>query len=291
VTPIVPHLWYDTEARQAAEFYASVFPDSAVGSVVPLPGTPSGDAELVEARILGQRFLMISAGPLFRFTPAISFQAALSSVDEVNRVTAALAEGGRFLMELGTYPFARRYAWVQDRWGLSWQILVRDDVPQGITPVLMFSGDQTGRCEEACRFYVDQFGGSLGGILRYPEGPGPDRPGTVQRLEFTLGGQKFAAMDSGHRYEAGFNQAVSLLVEVTHQKDVDRLWAALSAAPEAEACGWCQDPFGVSWQISPAATHRYLTQGTEAQKASFLKVMLTQKKFDLEALEAAWQGG
>ena len=70
---IVPHLWYDHEAREAAEFYASIFPDSTVGHVTTLRDTPSGDSDVVSFELWGQEFMAISAGPYFRFNPSISF--------------------------------------------------------------------------------------------------------------------------------------------------------------------------------------------------------------------------
>ena len=70
---IVPHLWYDKEAREAAEFYASIFPDSAVTNVTTLHDTPSGDCDVISFELWGQKFMAISAGPLFKFNPSVSF--------------------------------------------------------------------------------------------------------------------------------------------------------------------------------------------------------------------------
>jgi predicted 3-demethylubiquinone-9 3-methyltransferase (glyoxalase superfamily) len=70
---IIPHLWYDRQASEAAEFYASIFPDSRVNNVTTLHDTPSGDAETVSFEVWGHPFMAISAGPLFRFNPSISF--------------------------------------------------------------------------------------------------------------------------------------------------------------------------------------------------------------------------
>jgi predicted 3-demethylubiquinone-9 3-methyltransferase (glyoxalase superfamily) len=70
---ITPHLWFDKEAKKAAQFYASVFPDSKVTHVTVLRDTPSGDCDVVSFEAWGQKFMAISAGPLFKFTPAVSF--------------------------------------------------------------------------------------------------------------------------------------------------------------------------------------------------------------------------
>src|SRR5690349_10609611 len=158
---ITPHLWFDKEAGQAAELYTSLFEGSRITSRSMLHDTPSGSVELVAADIAGQPFRMISAGPLFKFTPAVSFLVACDSADQVDALWRTLFEGGSALMELGSYPFSRRYGWLQDRYGLSWQLMFAErPVRQKITPTLMFTGAQAGRAEEAIKFYTSVFDGS-----------------------------------------------------------------------------------------------------------------------------------
>jgi len=286
---IVPHLWFDTQAAEAAGFYAGLFPGSRVMSRTKIEGTPSGTAELVVAELAGQEFQLLSAGPPFRFTPAISFLVACDSDDEVNRLHSELVRGGSQLMPLGPYPFAERYAWVMDRWGLSWQVMHRSSLGPGqkITPTLMYVGNQCGRAETAVRRYASLFGGSVGEIDRYEAGPGPDQPGTVRHAAFNLAGQGFAAMDSAQPHLLGFNEAVSLLVLCDSQNEIDRLWVALSADPKAEACGWLKDEFGLSWQISSPTLGRLMNDADPARKARVTQAMLKMTKLDLAALEGA----
>src|SRR5688572_13918782 len=110
---IVPHLWFDTQAREAAEFYVSVFPDSRVVGTTVIPSTPSGDCDLVTFEVWGQRFMAISAGPDFRLNPSISFLVNFDPLlfgEEATRESAArtrldqvwakLCEGGQELMPL-----------------------------------------------------------------------------------------------------------------------------------------------------------------------------------------------
>ncbi len=73
IQKIIPHLWFDTQAKAAAEFYTSIFPQSQVDTVTTLKATPSGDADIVSFNLWGQKFMAISAGPLFKFKPSISF--------------------------------------------------------------------------------------------------------------------------------------------------------------------------------------------------------------------------
>jgi predicted 3-demethylubiquinone-9 3-methyltransferase (glyoxalase superfamily) len=289
MTRIVPHLWFDTQAAEAAEFYVALFENSRVLSRTKIADTPSGTTELVVARLAGQEFQLLSAGPQFRFTPAISFLVACASEDEVNRLHVALAQGGSDLMPLGPYPFAERYAWVMDRWGVSWQVMYRSSLGRGpkITPTLMFVGAQCGRCETAIGRYAELFGGAVSYVDRYEAGPGLDKPGTVRHAAFTMAGQGFAAMDSAHPHLFGFNEAVSLLVLCDNQNEIDRLWAALSADPAAEACGWLKDEFGVSWQISSPLLEKLMNVQDPDRKARVTRAMLAMKKLDLAALENA----
>lgn len=282
---IVPHLWFDREAMEAAECYASAFGDSRIVSTIRLPGTPSGDAEVVEFEIMGYRLMAISAGPLFRINPSISFHARCATPAEVDRLWEKLSPGGLALMELGEYPFSRRYGWMQDRFGVSWQI-IHPERPfrQRIMPALMFTGAVCGRAEEAIHFYASVFRRASSQIMdRYGEGEEPDCPGTVRYAEFVLDGQEFAAMDSGWPHAFGFNEAVSLVVRCEDQEEIDALWRNLSAVPEAEQCGWIKDKFGVSWQILPANMGELLARNPEKT----VPVMLKMQRIVIDDLEKA----
>ena len=116
---ITPHLWFDSEAREAAELYVSVLDNSDIVSVTTLRDTPSGDCDLVSFVLAGQPFMAIGAGPLFRFNPSVSFRIDCETADEVDALWSRLGEGGQVLMPLDAYPFSPRYGWLQDRYGLS----------------------------------------------------------------------------------------------------------------------------------------------------------------------------
>lgn len=288
---IVPHLWFDTQAKEAAKFYTSVFPDSSVTNVTVLHDTPSGDAETVSFTLAGQDFMAISAGPYFKFNPSVSFLVACTSDEEVNELWAKISEGGTALMELGSYPFSQRYGWTTDTYGLSWQIMHMGEraVTQKITPTLMFVGGNAGKAEEAINFYASVFPNSAVNVaMRYGAGEEPDKEGTVKHASFTLEGQKFAAMDSAHKHEFAFNEAISLLVKCGTQEELDAYWNALSAVPEAEQCGWLKDKFGLSWQISPASMETMMQNGTPEQIKRVTEAFLKMKKFDIEALNRAY---
>src|SRR6266850_7148617 len=139
---ITPHLWFDKEAKEAAQFYTSIFKDSEIKNAATLHNTPSGTVDVLTIELLGQEFRLISAGPLFKFTPAVSFLVACNTKDEVDALWSELSRGGSALMELGEYPFSERYGWTQDRYGLSWQVMFIGgrEIEQKIIPTLMFVG-------------------------------------------------------------------------------------------------------------------------------------------------------
>jgi predicted 3-demethylubiquinone-9 3-methyltransferase (glyoxalase superfamily) len=289
---IAPHLWFDTQAKEAAELYTSLVPGSQVTDVTTLRDTPSGDCDIVSFTLAGQPFQAISAGPLFKFNPSISFRIDCATEDEVDNLWTHLSEGGQAFMPLDTYPFSKRYGWIQDRFGLSWQLMHTDaEIPQKIVPTLMFVGDVCGKAEEAMRFYASVFpSGQVGDIMRYGPGADPESEDSVQYASFKLNGYDLAAMDSARDHNFAFNEAISLMVYCDTQEQIDHYWERMSAVPESEQCGWLKDRFGVSWQIVPSAMDDMLQNADEETLARVTQSFLAMKKFDLAELEKAYAG-
>jgi predicted 3-demethylubiquinone-9 3-methyltransferase (glyoxalase superfamily) len=290
---ITPFLWFDKEAKEAAEFYTSVFKDSKIKDTTTLHNTPSGTVEIITIELLGQEFQLMSAGPLFKFTPAVSFLVACNTKEEVDALWRELSEGGSALMELGEYPFSEKYGWVQDRYGLSWQVMFMGDrkIKQKITPTLMFVGEQCGKAEEAINFYASVFhNAKVGDILRYGKGEGPDKEGTIKHAAFTLEGQEFAAMDSAHEHNFTFNEAISFVGNCETQEEIDYYWEKLSADPKAEQCGWLKDKYGPSWQIVPTIMYEMQKDKDKKKLARVTEAFLKMKKFDIERLKEAYKG-
>lgn len=293
MTNITPHLWFDTQAVEAARLYCDTFGDAEIIALSEIRNTPSGDCDIVRFRIFDQPFQSISAGDMFPFTPAVSFTVRCSSVDEVDRYWTSLSEDGTTLMPLDAYPFSERYGWVADRTGLSWQIML--DQPgaarQRIVPSLMFVGDVCGQAEDAAQHYTGIFDdATVEHVTRYTASAAPDREGSVMYGMFTLGGRLFSMMDSAHAHDFAFKGAVSFMVSCANQGEIDRYWQALSAVPEAERCGWLQDRFGVSWQIVPAAMGEMMQHGTREQVDRVTQAFLPMTKFDIATLERAYAG-
>ncbi len=290
---ITPHLWYDKEANEAAELYTSIFKDAEIKSRHILHNTPSGDTDMLTIELLGQEFMLISAGPFFKFNPSVSFLVSCKTKEQVDEFWRGLSRGSRVLMKLGKYPFSERYGWVQDRYGLSWQLMSTRgrDSKQRITPTIMFAGDVCGKAEEAINFYTSVFhDAKVGDILRYSKGMDPDKEETVQHAAFTLEGQEFAAMDSAREHMFSFNEAVSFVVKCETQAEMDYYWGKLSADPKAEQCGWLKDMYGLSWQIVPTVMSKMLMDKDERKVARVTEAFLKMKKFDIAALERAFEG-
>jgi predicted 3-demethylubiquinone-9 3-methyltransferase (glyoxalase superfamily) len=299
VQKIVPHLWFDKEAKEAAEFYTALFPDSKITNITTLHDTPSGDCDVVSFEVWGYSFMAISAGPLFKFNPSISFFVNFDpsrdkdAKQRLDAIWAKLSKDGTALMPLDKYPFSERYGWLEDKYGVSWQLILTN--PEGeerppIIPSLMFVGNVCGKAEEATDFYLSVFKDSKrGAIARYPKGMAPDKEGTIMFTDFQLLGEWFAAMDSAHEHSFTFNEAVSLMVNCDTQEEIDYYWEKLSAVPEAEQCGWLKDRYGVSWQIVPTALGDMMGKGTPEQINRVTQAFLKMKKFDIESLKQTYR--
>lgn len=279
---IVPNIWCNRTAEQAGSFYAKAFSDAgfhAEATVVaryPSVGLPdfqrdfAGEALVVDVTVEGTQLALVNAGPEFSPNPSISFMVnfdplmfggdAAEARRRLDALWDALATDGFVMMPLGEYPFATHYGWVQDRFGVSWQLMLTR--PEGdprplIIPALMFGGRAQNRAAEASARYVELFahvpGASAVGFQSpYGQSTGDATPDALAFGEFRIGEQWFMASDNGSGTDHGFTCGVSLQVNCADQSEIDALWEGLSAVPEAEQCGWLADDFGVSWQIVPA---------------------------------------
>ncbi|MCL6099594.1 MAG: VOC family protein [Bacteroidetes bacterium] len=297
---IMPHLWFDKEAKEAAGFYCSIFPDSEITNINTLHDTPSGDCDIVSFELSGQPFMAISAGPLFKFNPSVSFilnfdpSKGKNARKNLDAIWEKLSHGGVALMPLDKYPFSERYGWIQDKYGLTWQLILSN--PDGeerpfIVPSLMFVGAVCGKAEEASNFYLSVFENSKRGMTsRYPKGMEPDKEGTIMFTDFMINRQWFAAMDSARQHNFIFNEAISLIVPCDTQDEIDYFWEKLSAVPEAEQCGWLKDKYGLSWQVWPTAEGEMMKNGTREQIDRITQAFLPMKKLDIAKLKKAYEG-
>ena len=296
---IVPHLWFDKEAKEAASFYTSVFPKSKIVNTTVLHDTPSGDCDIVSFELSGYRFMAISAGPLFTINPSISFflnfdpSRDKNAREHLDALWEKLSPGGKALMPLQEYPFSKHYGWIQDKYGVSWQLILTDPAGEErpfIVPSLLFVGDVCGKADEAIDHYMSVFKDSKRGIrASYPKGKEPDKEGTLMFADFLLEKQWFAAMDSAHAHKFAFNEAISFIVHCDTQDEIDYFWGKLSAVPASEQCGWLKDKYGISWQIVPTAMDEMMIKGTKDQIVRVTRAFLQMKKFDIAELQKAYE--
>lgn len=290
---IIPHLWFDKEAVEAAQWYVSLFENSRIINIATIPDTPSGDAELIDFQLANLRFSAINAGPYFTFNPSVSLMVACATIEEVDRLHANLSFGGTELMALGDYPFSKRYAWVQDRYGLNWQLMLVENMEehQKIRPTLLFAGDACGKAEDAINYYVSVFEESKKGFInRYAMEEAMDARAKINYGEVDIWGNQLIVMDHGFGGDFTFNEAFSFMVLCENQEEIDYFWDKLSFVPESEQCGWVKDQFGVSWQITPASMNEILMKGTKEEVKRVTDAFLKMKKFDLAILEKARLG-
>ncbi len=153
---------------------------------------------------------------------------------------------------------------------------------QKIYPCLWFDNN----AEEAVNLYTSVFKNShIESVSRYgKEGPGPE--GSVMVMEFVLEGQKFMALNGGPDYH--FSEAISLVVNVETQKELDAIWNPLSADPESEQCGWLKDKFGLSWQIIPTILGKLMQDKDPVRVGQVMQAMLKMKKLDIAGLQKAF---
>ncbi len=285
---ITPFLWFDGQAEAAANFYVSVFKNSKVVDVF----HNDGKALTVGFQLNGQQFTALNGGPMFKFNPSVSFYVTCETMEETDEVWQKLSDGGSVLMALDKYPWSEKYGWVQDRFGLTWQISfgrLEEVGHQKFTPSLLFTGAHFGQAEAALGLYTSVFDdSSVTGILRYGAGAeGPE--GTVMHAQFTLHGETFMAMDDPmQQQEYTFNEAISFVVNCEDQAEVDYFWEKLTADGGAESmCGWLRDKYGLSWQIVPRELPKLLMDPDPARAQRAMGALMQMQKIELEKLRQA----
>ena len=285
---IIPHLWFDTQALEAAKVYTSLIPDSQIDWTHELTDTPSGNAVLLQFQLANLTLAAISAGPYFKLNESASLMVHFQDKAELDRVFQDLSEGGRILMPLGDYPFNPHYVWFEDRFGLSWQFLLNPqlDKPVHLDICLLFSEEQVGLAKPFLEEVLSIFPESQKGQLSYyQEGEKQVPAAQLNYGELLFGDQKLVVMDHGYGGVASFNEAFSLMVYTESQEETSRFYELLSHEPKAEQCGWVKDRFGLSWQIvpRPLMTAAYEELSKEQMK-EVNDAVLSMKRLDYDKI-------
>ena len=270
------------------DFYTSIFNVARIARIIRIAEGPGKGSIWASFQLEGQEFMALDGGPAFHFSPAVSFFVHCGTPEEVDHLWKELSDGGKVLMELAAYPFSEKYGWVEDKFGLSWQLILASR-KQKISPSLLFVGEQYGKAEEAMLFYTSLFkNSSIIQISRY-EKEDEDREGKVKYAVFALNGQEFIAMESNLEHHFSFTPAISLYVSCKTQSEIDELWEKLAEGGNIQQCGWLQDKYGVSWQIEPAVLGEML-QDKDREKAKRVTRALNQMvKIDIAGLQRAYE--
>lgn len=275
---IFPCLWFDGNAKEAADFYCTVFGNSKI---------TTDTSMVVQFEIEGKKLMGLNGGPMFTINPSISLFVTCETDEEIERIYHRLLEGGKAMMPLDKYPWSEKYGWVADRFGMTWQ-LMRDKLPEGGQKVIasfLFVGDKCGKAQDAVKLYTSVFPNSAIHHLDTYQAGEAQPESNLKFGHFSLNGEMFAAMDGTGNHNFTFGEGVSITVECDTQQEIDDYWTKLTENGEESRCGWLKDEFGVSWQIVPKVLGSLMHNPVKAQKV--MAEVMKMKKLDIQILENA----
>ncbi|EOI05066.1 hypothetical protein UAY_00540 [Enterococcus moraviensis ATCC BAA-383] len=280
-----PCLWFDGKVEEAAEFYVNAFEQSKINKTdyyVDSEHQPKGSVLTIAMTLAGQEVILLNGGPEFDFTPAISFFVECETEEQIDRLWETLSHNGEVLMAFGSYPFSKKYGWLKDQYGVSWQLVLSETL-QSISPSFLFSGEQFGKAEEAMNQWIEIFGD---GKVEYMQ-KNPD--GSVAQALFTMHGQPFRVMDSGESHDFTFTMATSFYVYCKDQEEIDRLWNAVTAKGKEWPCGWMEDEYGVCWQTVTVDMDTLFDNSDPERAYRVMQELYKMKRIDIAALRKAYE--
>ncbi|HEX7673623.1 MAG TPA: VOC family protein [Bdellovibrio sp.] len=284
---ISPCLWFDNQAEEAVKFYTSLFKNSKIGKTArysedaaQASGQKKDSVMTVEFQIAGYQMTALNGGPVFKFSSAVSFFVWCDSESEINGLWEKLSQGGSALMEINKYPWAERYGWCEDRYGVSWQLMLAPN-KQKIAPAFLYVNKLFGKGEEAINFYTSVFKDSkIEAIHKDPNTK------TVMHSVFDLENTPFVLMEgAGDEHKQVITHGISFIINCKDQKELDYYWDKLGQGGNVEQCGWLTDKFGLAWQIIPAELGEIMSDPKKAGAA--MKALLGMKKIDIAKLKEA----
>jgi len=278
---IFPCILYNGDARKSADFYCNIF-----------DGKVTVDNQVViNIELFGQKIMLLN-GPEQDKNPSISFMVICDTEDEVQKYWDQLQEGGKALMALDSYPWSKKYGWIQDQYGVSWQLFLGEKAnDQKLVPTLMFMHENNGKSVEAMEFYTRTFpNSSIGNISKYKDGgeSGED-PEYVMHAHFSINDYNLFCMDSSHDHQFDFNQGISMVVMTKDQEETDYFWNSLSAeGGSQEVCGWLKDKYGLSWQVFPEKASELVNDPDKEKSQKVLQAIMKMKNIIIKDLEEAY---
>jgi predicted 3-demethylubiquinone-9 3-methyltransferase (glyoxalase superfamily) len=292
---IVPCLWFDNEAEEAVKFYSSLFDNSKVIRILrygkegfEYHHKPEGSVLSIEFELNGQKFIALNGGPDIKFNESLSLFVYCETEERINFLYEKLTDGGFVNMPLDKYDWSPKYAWVKDKFGLSWQLDVEAiNSPQKIVPSLLFVNDKYSKVKEAINHYTSIFPDSKI-LMEFPAGSSSNNSEDYLLFaQIKLNDYLINCMSGGtmnHNFD--FNDAISLMIYCNTQEEIDYYWEKLTEGGQEVQCGWLKDKFGVSWQVVPTILDELLENPQTSSKA--MNSMFSMVKFDIKKLlEAA----
>jgi len=282
---IFPCLWYDGDAKESADFYCKVF-DGKITADTPV---------VMNIEIFGQKLMLLNGGPHFTKNASVSFMIICDTEADVQKYWDQLLDGGMALMPLDAYSWSKKYGWVQDKYGVTWQIFLGEKASeQKLVPTLMFINENNGKAMEAMKLYTSIFPNSkIGNILRYGDGSEghsiPEPAENIQHAHFEIDGYTFFCMDNSYDHQFNFNEGISMVVMTDDQEQTDHYWNALIANGGRESmCGWLKDPYGFSWQIVPKRLIQLMSDSDQEKAQKVVQTMMKMQKIIISDLENAY---
>jgi predicted 3-demethylubiquinone-9 3-methyltransferase (glyoxalase superfamily) len=271
---LYPCLWFDGNAKQAAEFYCSVFEQAKILQETPMVTT---------FEIRGTKFMGLNGGPMYKINSSISFFVYCGSEQEIDRLYKIFTEGGSVLMPLGAYNWSKKYAWVIDKFGVNWQLDI-DDIrsEQKIVPTLLFANQKNESVKSALTHYQSVFSNSKI-LLEAPYGADSQLPaGTLLFAQMKLSDFILNAMSSTLPHDFDFTPGVSFVIECEDQQQIDYYWEKLGKDGRYSMCGWLEDKFGVSWQVVPSILSQLMADPERSPRV--IQAFLKMQKFEIDKL-------
>jgi predicted 3-demethylubiquinone-9 3-methyltransferase (glyoxalase superfamily) len=267
---IYPCLILKDQVAEAADFYLQIFGSGKIVQSNPI---------VTFLDLSGQSFMLLNDGTSSVPNVSFSFMVTSETPEETAQYHHKLANGGQVFMPLDKYDWSISYSWVQDKYGVSWQLFTGEQnvLSQKFSPSLMFTGDNAGKARDAVNFYTRLFPKSaIEGFMEYT-GEDGDTAGFIKHAQFTINGFVASAMDSSAAHHAEFNESASLVVNCDTQEEIDEYWDKLTADGGQEVmCGWLKDKYGVSWQIVPKIIGKLVTDPERGPRV--LQAVMKMKK-------------
>ncbi len=272
--PIYTCMWFNAEAKEATTFYSTIFHNFALHS----------QNDFVSSfEMGGNKFMAMNGGPMYKMTPAMSYFVYCGGNSEIERIYSLLIKGGMVIMPLDKYDWSSKYAWVQDKFGVNWQLDI-DPVnsSQKIVPCLLFVNQKNTLVNEAVNFYTAIIKNSST-IMQAPYHSSANMPqGSILFAQYKLNGVIFNTMSSTMHHDYDFTPANSIVIECKTQEEIDYYWEKLGEGGSHSRCGWLTDRYGVSWQVIPDFLSRLTSDPAKAP--AVIKAFSQMTKFEIEPL-------